>query len=436
MSTSERLGAPTRHDVVVVGDGPAGSALAAALTDADVDVLLIGEDLPWDATYGTWVDEVPTTLTVDGSADVFATRTAVDVVGARRHELTREYAVFDNERLRAASRRAPHRIGRVVSVDQTKDGARVVTDGREVVLARLVVDATGALSGLVATRRGGRQGGRREHGATSWQTAYGLVLDEPPAAVEGDRALLMDWRSPGIAFEDEPTFLYSVPLGDRRWLVEETSLARREPMSASHLRLRLAARLGGDMTDRALGVEHVAIPMRSGIPDRHHFVVGFGASARYLHPATGYSVTASLRAAPRVAEEIAAALRDGEPADELARRAWNAVWPAPARRSRALHDRGLNALLRMRTDDIRVFFDAFFDLPVADWSEYLRIDGGPLAVSRSMANVFSSVPWSLRRRLAMGSPSALRRSLLARARLRTSSPTAAQPAPSRPGRTR
>ena len=430
MSGSERLGAATRHDVVVVGDGPAGSALSAALVDADVDVALLGLDAPWTATYGTWVDELPPTIDLG----VLAARTPIDAVGARRHVLPREYAVFDNARLRAALRRAPHRIASVSSSLATTEGMRLVTADRDVWLARIVIDATGAAPALLGQRPGG--GGARDRSAIAWQTAYGLVLDERPDGLDGEHGVLMDWRSPGIPFHDEATFVYAVPVGAGRWLIEETSLARRVPMPAGELRFRLAARLGRDLTDRAEHVEHVQIPMAAGIPGRHQRVVGFGAAARYLHPATGYSVTASLRAAPRVAAEVAASLGGGGSPGELSQRVWNAVWPSSARRSRALHDYGLAALLRMRPDEMRRFFDGFFDLPVADWSEYLRIDASPLAVTRVMAGVFSSAPWSLRRRLALGNPLPLRRALRTHAPLRTSSPTGAPPAPNPRARTR
>ena len=45
-------------DVAVVGDGPAGSALARQLMLGGADVVLFGDDRPWDATYTTWVDDL------------------------------------------------------------------------------------------------------------------------------------------------------------------------------------------------------------------------------------------------------------------------------------------------------------------------------------------------------------------------------------------
>jgi lycopene beta-cyclase len=229
------------------------------------------------------------------------------------------------------------------------------------------------------------------------QTAYGLVLDHRPDVVGGSGSVLMDWRQPaGVA--GPPTFLYVLGLAGGRWLVEETSLARAEPVGPELLRERLAARLGVDLTDAAEHVEHVSIPMAPGVPNRGQAVVGFGAAAGYIHPATGYSVAASLRAVPRVVDGLVEAVRLDDPR-QRALTAWNAVWPTEHRRARALHDYGLGVLLRMSADELSGFFGAFFDLPSEQWSAYLRVDTSAAAVSRTMTAMFRSVPWHLRRRL-------------------------------------
>ncbi|MEX0848178.1 MAG: lycopene cyclase family protein [Ilumatobacteraceae bacterium] len=374
---------PHCHDVIVVGDGPAGLALGAACDLAALDVLVVGQDRPWTATYGTWVDDVP------GFEDTLATDTAIDVVGTTRRTVSRRYATFHHDRLRAQLDRASRVTARVVSVQHRDAGSDVVLDDGTSRTARVVVQATGSPANGAA--------------AVPAQTAYGLVLDHRPSQVDGDAAVLMDWRPPGRQHIAEPTFLYVVALDGGQWLVEETSLARRSPMSADELRRRLASRLGADLTDTAARVEHVVIPMRPGVPNRSSLTVGFGAAAGYVHPATGYSVSASLRAAPRVAAGIAESLMIDDPR-RRALTVWGAVWPGEQRRARALHDYGLAALLRLPADDVQAFFDAFFALPVEVWSAYLRVDTDATTVSRVMTAVFSSVPWRVRRRLAMGSP--------------------------------
>ena len=83
------------------------------------------------------------------------------------------------------------------------------------------------------------------------------------------------------------------------------------------------------------------------------------------------------------------------------------VWPSQMRRTRVLHDYGLEVLLDLDDDDVRAFFDAFFDLPIDDWTAYLRVDSSPGEVSAVMARLFRSSNWQLRRRLAGRNPASL-----------------------------
>lgn len=376
------------HQVVVVGDGPAGLALGAALSRARVDAVVVGGGEPWSATYSTWV-----TPRLGQAADALAWQGPVAAWGARRHELSVPYGVFDNAHLRSLLA-APTRFrpGRVVGVVQRAVGgesfAEVTLDDGDLLRCALVVDATGPAARF-STPPGSAA-------AVPVQTAYGLVLDHLPDGLE---PMLMDWRPPTSS--PEATFLYVVGLGGDRWLVEETSLARHPAMPIDELRLRLAERLGADLTDRASHVERVAIPMIPGAPPAGSAVVPFGAAARGVHPATGYSVADSLVAAPRVASAVAAALARGHRGGELEAAAWRAVWPARLRATRRLHDYGASVLLSLGPD-VGAFFDAFFDLPSGDWLRYLRTDTSPGEVSATMWRVFASAPWSVRRRLVTG----------------------------------
>lgn len=370
-------------DVAVAGDGPAALALAAACTAVGLRATAVGERTPWTATYGTWVDDV------EAYADTLGAVSPIEVVlPGRRIALQRSYGVFDNTRLRARFDGVDLLAARATGVRHHAWGSVLLTTAGPL-RTRLVVDATGAAPALLSPRRGTASVPR--------QTAYGLVLPHRPAEAGGEGSVLMDWRQPpGSA--GPPTFLYVLALADGRWLVEETSLARTPPLDLEVLRARLAARLGADLTATAEHVEQVSIPMAPGIPARGQAVVGFGAAAGYIHPATGYSVAASLRAAPRVAAGLAAAV----PLDDPWQRsltAWNAVWPAEHRRARLLHDYGLGVLLRMSADELAGFFGAFFELPTEQWSAYLRIDTSVAAVSRTMTAMLRSVPWRLRRRL-------------------------------------
>jgi lycopene beta-cyclase len=176
---------------------------------------------------------------------------------------------------------------------------------------------------------------------------------------------------------------------------------------------RLSARLGqhpDDVLATAVRTEYVRIPMGGARPVLDQPVVAFGAAAGYVHAATGFSVASSLRAAPRVAAAIATAL-DATSAAVDARLVAEAVWPSEFRRSRVLHDYGLEVLLRLDDDEVREFFDAFFRLPVEQIRRYMRIDSPPADVAGVMSRLFRSASWSMRRRLVAGNPAAFARLL-------------------------
>jgi lycopene beta-cyclase len=223
--------------------------------------------------------------------------------------------------------------------------------------------------------------------------------------------LLGDWWPPRPGDEagrrpldrGEPTFLYALRLDDGGWLLEETSLAARPALPLSLLEDRLGARL--DALGARLGpvraVEHVHIPMGAGVP-RPQRVVGFGAAGGLVHPATGYSVAASLRVAPALARAVADGLARRATPEAVAAAGWAAVWPSGRRRARALEDYGLGALLRLDQAGAQDFFDAFFSVEREQWAPYLAGTASPGEVSSLMRRVFAAAPWRVRTRLATG----------------------------------
>jgi lycopene beta-cyclase len=218
----------------------------------------------------------------------------------------------------------------------------------------------------------------------------------------------MDW-SQRIESKSTPTFLYGMDFGDGTTMVEETSLVERSPRSARELRDLLHARLGVDVSGDAIDIEDVHIEMGGSPPTPSTRVVGFGAAGGFVHPVTGYSVAASLRAAPRLADAIRDGIAAGESSDGLTARAWATVWSPALRRTRALHDYGLSALCRLQAREIQTFFDAFFSLPEERWSSYLRIDTQPSSIARTMTAMFVTLPRPLQVKIASTNPSALLR---------------------------
>ncbi|MGA9278076.1 lycopene cyclase family protein [Ilumatobacter sp.] len=388
------------RDVGVVGDGPAGSALARSLERRGVDVVLIGADRPWTATYTTWIDDLDGVDGIGAGAggiddqDVWLHR--FDSIAAhfeRSLTIPRGYGVLDNERLHAVLR------------DGVRHEVRDVTAVADVD-ARLVVDATGWPSGLGPADLGDADVG--DVGNVSWQTAFGVVLPEPPSNSLGVPTM-MDFSDPPSAGGSlRPTFAYALPVADG-WLVEETVLAG-PAIDPDALSGRLASRLGltvDDMLARADRIERVRIPMGAPIPGHDPVTARFGAAAGMIHTATGYSVAASLRAADRVADAIVERLdvtRKPNDARADAEAVAAAVWPTALRRSRRLHDYGLDVLLAMDVDEIRRFFETFFSLPREQWAAYLRIDTPPRDLARVMSTMFRRADWGLRRRLVSRNP--------------------------------
>ncbi|WP_327560682.1 lycopene cyclase family protein [Actinophytocola sp.] len=361
-------------DVLVVGAGPAGWAVAAGCAERGLDTLLV-DPYPqrrWAATYGMWAEECA--LLPAGSRWV---EVGARVVAVTERVLARRYAVLDNESVQAAVGGRGVRVveGAVAAVAHGPRGNAVALTSGRLLAAAAVVDASGA--GRVLS--GGPVPGQRVE-----QTAFGVVIEEQRA-----EATFMDWRPPpGF---DGSTFLYAVPLPNGRTLVEETSLARRPGMTVGELRARLAAR-GVPLTGE---VEWVRFPVDLPPPRARAGVVPFGVAAGLVHPATGYSVAEAFRLAPGVAAAIADALDRSTP-DRAVRAARRVVWTPRARVVRGLRRRGLAVLLGLPPDRVAEFFEVFFGLPVELQRRYLggREDVGGTAAA--MARVFAGASPALR----------------------------------------
>jgi lycopene beta-cyclase len=380
-------------DVVVVGGGPAGRALAAACGAQGLRTTLVdpAPARPWRVTYGSWATELPPGL----PAGVVAARARGRAVALTARELGREYVEHDVAALRSHLDTAMEAAGVTVRAGRAvaaRAGVVALADGTRLP-ARLVVDAAGHRRPL-----GPRRGTTRP---PAEQTAYGLVVAEAVAAplVAPGEALFMDWR-PDHGEPGWPTFLYAVPVGGNRVLLEETSLARRPGLALPDLRRRLHARLSHHnlRPPADAAVEAVRFPV--DLP-RHRApgVLGFGAAAPLVHPATGFSVATALSLAPAVAVAIARALpRSPEAALAAARRA---VWPPRARAVHRFRRVGLEALLRMPPDRVAPFFEVFFDLPERHRWSYLSAREDLAGTAATMRALFAAAGWDLRARLVL-----------------------------------
>ncbi|OLV18535.1 lycopene cyclase family protein [Deinococcus marmoris] len=406
-------------DVLVVGGGPSGLALAAELAALSLSVRVVAPHppQPFAPTYGAWLDELP------AWAQVCTAQVWTDVrvyTSPQPTPLLRPYALLDNARLLAALlERAGEGLcwtqGRVTGAEQRGNLWHVRGEAGEEWAARLVVDASGHGGLLLPTPF---------EGGAALQTAYGIVAHfarppSPPGAM-----VWMDYRTPHLDPADvraEPTFLYSMHLGEDRYFVQETSLIARPAPTREFMQTRLYARL------EALGTpphdtesdEWVAFPMNAPAPVPGP-ILAYGAAAGLVHPISGFQVAGALKDAPRVAQAVATALENGE---DAAAAGWNALWPPERRAARGVHLLDLGALLELPGDCLGDFFAAFFRLPAAEWHAFLAPHTGVRELARSMLKVFAHAPNAVRLplvRAALAHPGVSLRALREAARMKES----------------
>jgi lycopene beta-cyclase len=446
-------------DVAILGSGPAAWATASACCQAGLSVTLIAPSprTDWPQTYGVWLDQItlPVRRTLGlGDTDPvpfsYQWPNIVAVTGSSTRSLKRTYCLLDNAAIRAAFESTAQATGlltvrttvaKAVKHDQWSSVA--VVKGKPIE-ARLVIDATGAQSPFVQRTNGspaassGRLGqsgadhsevvadamppaGTALRGSNNgtptgttkipfaMQAAYGVVAEVNRAPYAA--SVLMDWTGPN---RRDASFLYALDLGGR-WLLEETSLARNPALAPEDLKARLSSRLAamGVTITAVHSEEHVLFPMDLPLPTIGQRTLAIGAAGAIVHPATGYSVAASLRLAPRLAEGLRTAFAqpsaDGQ---ALSDAGWRAIWPSDRRKARNLESYGLDRLLTMNQSEICGFFDTFFGLGPAVMSTYLGGEASSAELATVMWKVFQKAPLRLRSRLASGNPITLARTLL------------------------
>lgn len=339
----------TIFDLVVIGCGPAGLALAAESAKLGLTVGLVGPDLPFTNNYGVWEDEFrdlglerciehvwrDTIVYLDNDDPVMIGRAYGRVSRHRLHEELLKRCVESG---------VSYLSSKVERISEAADGHSLVACEHDVVIpCRLATVASGAASGKLLQYE---VGGPR----VSVQTAYGVEVEVENNPYDPSLMVFMDYRDYRKqrvqCLEDQyPTFLYAMPMSSTRVFFEETCLASKDAMPFDLLKRKLMSRLDtmGIRVIKTYEEEWSYIPVGGSLPNSEQKNLAFGAAASMVHPATGYSVVRSLSEAPKYASVIANILNKGfskntgshQSVRNISMQAWNALWPQERRRQRA-----------------------------------------------------------------------------------------------------
>jgi lycopene beta-cyclase len=391
------------YDVLMIGAGPAGTALAAALAKTGLRVVGLTPADPsaaWINNYGIWADE----LDHLDLPDVFDQRWTDCSAYMHGPEIPiqRTYAIFDNAKLQAhllgqcAAGGMTWQRGKAAGIEHSAAHSTVTTEDGKTISARLVIDASGHVPALV---------NRPAKSNVAYQAAYGVRgrFSAPP--VRAGQLVLMDYRADHLTAAERrsqpPTFLYAMDLGDDVYFVEETSLANAPAVSLDVLKDRLYRRLAhrGIVITEERHIERCLFPMDLPLPDLAQPVFGYGGAASMVHPASGYQVGMALKRASTVAAAVATALGGSSSPVDAAQVGWSALWSPSLIRNRNLYLLGLESLMAFNEAELHDFFTAFFALPRPQWTGYLSNTLSTPELARTMLNLFSRAPGRVRQTL-------------------------------------
>ena len=408
-------------DVLVVGAGPAGLAVAAEMAKRGVSVGLIAPDTPFVNNYGVWLDEFAelglehTLLHKYDDALVWFN----DTDPAEGFGLGRGYGQVCRRRLReelldrclaAGVKYAPGLVDQLVHGDADKGEPSVVrgtlnyeegvTDGPRPtfeISARVVVCGTGHNRDMLRYDEGPAPG---------WQTAYGVEVKMPGHPFAVNKAVFMDFRQSDPELEEDgagvwrvPSFLYVLPVDKDTVFVEETCLVARVQVPFDELKRRLYRRLSRmglpvEMED-IIEEEASWIPLGGTPPVSPQRTLAYGAAAGLVHPASGYSIVNSMRRAPEFAEAVVRGLRDGGSV-VAAERGWDVLWGDEPRRQVGFYQFGMELLMSLRIEQMRNFFKTFFGLPVELSAGFLSNDLSSSKLIVFALTCFVQGNWELR----------------------------------------
>ncbi|XAR53454.1 Lycopene epsilon-cyclase [Bertholletia excelsa] len=373
-------------DLVVIGCGPAGLALAAESSKLGLHVGLVGPDLPFTNNYGVWEDEFRD-LGLERCIEHVWRDTVVyldendPILIGRAYGRVSRHLLHEELLKRCVESGVSYLSSKVERILETTNGHSLIECGQDVVIpCRLATVASGAASGKLLQYE---VGGPR----VSVQTAYGVEVEVENNPYDPNLMVFMDYRD----YDKQkvqcleakyPTFLYAMPMSPTKVFFEETCLASKDAIPFDLLKKKLMIRLEtmGVQIIKTYEEEWSYIPVGGSLPNTEQKNLAFGAAASMVHPATGYSVVRSLSEAPKYASVISNILKQGHSKNmnspsrrskNISMEAWNTLWPQERKRQRAFFLFGLALILQLDIDGIREFFHTFFRLPNWMWQGFL-----------------------------------------------------------------
>jgi lycopene beta-cyclase len=411
-------------DVLVLGSGPAGCAIASLLgSNENLDVVVANQkfEADWVPNYGVWKDEWKTVLDrynsvgIDIEADGVIDRTwfitdcffggSYDMPNEQRTRLDRPYCRVNRFALKKSLSKKfrvveANHISKAIGINMYSPAGSLVHDesGTTIQLqpkdpnaspltmrTKIIIDTTGHETTLVLKDT------IEPHTPPGFQIAYGALveLDEsksPNLSMIGpydkEAMTLFDYRtdhfdgneSETIKATKAPTFMYVMPLKDNKVFFEETSLVARPAVSFQECKDRFFTRLkhlGIDVAN-VKEEEYCYIPMGGALPARDQRILGIGGAAAVVHPSTGYNLCRTLMGATDAAQAIHKELATENPnLDRAVASAYNALWSTENIKQRNFAVFGGEFLMKQDVVGLRGFFDGFFKLPLELWGGFL-----------------------------------------------------------------
>jgi len=177
---------------------------------------------------------------------------------------------------------------------------------------------------------------------------------------------------------DDPTFMYVMPIQKNKIFFEETSLVARPAISFQLCKDRCLTRLShlGIEIQHIEEEEYCYIPMGGALPAKDQRVIGLGGASATVHPSTGYHLCRMMTSAVQVAKAIDNEFSSTSPTrnfnpERAAASAYDAIWSPENIRQRNFAVFGGEFLMKQNVEGLRGFFDGFFRLPQQMWAGFL-----------------------------------------------------------------